>query len=65
MNCLKCSGMMNFETFVSCAAEGGPWTYEGWRCVYCGDIVDPVILRHRIRTRTQELVSIGKDRLRR
>jgi len=62
MNCLICSGIMNFEAFVSSAAEGGPWAYEGWRCVYCGDIIDPVILRHRILSRTRELVSMGKDR---
>ena len=65
MNCLKCSGMMNYEAFVSGAAEGSTWGYEGWRCIYCGDIIDPIILRHRKKARDRETVSVGKDRDRR
>jgi len=65
MNCLKCTGSMSFEEFVSGAAEGGAWAYKGWRCVHCGDIVDPVILRHRKRARNREIHWVGKDRIRR
>jgi len=65
MNCLKCSGMMmNYEAFVSGAAEGSTWAYEGWRCIYCGDITDPIILRHRKKARDRYAVSVGKDRVR-
>jgi hypothetical protein len=64
MNCLKCHGNMNYEEFVSGAAEGTSWAYEGWRCIYCGDIIDPIILRHRQKTRDREAVSVGKERVR-
>jgi len=23
------------------------WFYPGWRCVHCGEIIDPLILRNR------------------
>jgi hypothetical protein len=65
MNCLKCSGMMNFEAFVSGAAEGSTWTYEGWRCIYCGDIIDPIILRHRKKSRDRVTISMERERVRR
>jgi len=63
MNCLKCSGMMNYEAFVSGTAEGSSWAYEGWRCIYCGDIIDPIILRHRQKARDPDAVSVGKCRV--
>jgi hypothetical protein len=27
---------------------GGNETFQGWRCLICGDIIDPVIFLHRI-----------------
>jgi hypothetical protein len=42
MKCLRCRGMM---------VEEGVFTMEGKvamaRCVCCGDLVDPVVLRNR------------------
>jgi hypothetical protein len=35
--------MMRTDTFY-----GGTESYQGWRCLICGDIVDPVIFLHRI-----------------
>jgi len=65
MDCLKCNGMMSYEAFVSGAPEGTTWMYEGWRCLYCGDIVDPVILRHRQKAMVRTAVSIENARVRR
>jgi len=62
MKCPKCGGEMNFEEFVNLETEGGPWSYEGWRCVYCGEIVDPLILLNRKEARDLETVSAGKAR---
>lgn len=53
---------MNFEEFVNVESEGGPWSYEGWHCVYCGEIVDPLILLNRKEARDLETVSVGKTR---
>ena len=42
MNCPRCKGVMAFEKFY------GLYEYFfGWRCIYCGEIVDKVILDNR------------------
>jgi hypothetical protein len=42
MNCPRCHGIMAYEKFY------GPHEYFfGWRCIYCGEIVDQVILENR------------------
>lgn len=38
--CLRCSGLMVIEPGVDCPV---------WRCVQCGEVIDPVILRNRRR----------------
>ncbi len=43
MQCQRCAGRMAFEKFY-----GGNSYFFGWRCVICGDILDPVILLHRL-----------------
>jgi hypothetical protein len=43
MNCERCGGMsvaMHFEG--SCA-----WEYDGWKCLICGNITDPLIMTNR------------------
>jgi hypothetical protein len=42
MKCHRCGGIMAFEKFY------GPHEhFFGWRCIYCGEIVDQVILENR------------------
>ena len=49
--CLRCSGLMVFDTFC------GPYeTFWGWKCLNCGEIVDPVILENR------GLMKTGQER---
>ena len=43
IKCPKCSGGMVFEKFY-----GLNDVFSGWRCILCGNILDPVILLHRI-----------------
>jgi hypothetical protein len=47
MTCARCGGVMAPEEFSNMTEGAVPWFYAGWRCLYCGDIVDPLILRHR------------------
>lgn len=42
MRCLRCRGMMVEERVFT--REGG---IAMARCVYCGDVVDPVVIRNR------------------
>jgi hypothetical protein len=43
VRCLRCGGKMIFEKFY-----GVDNTFFGWHCVICGEILDPVILLHRL-----------------
>ena len=38
---------MHYEQFVNTMVEGRAWSFDGWRCVFCGEIVDPLILHNR------------------
>jgi len=51
MTCSRCGGVMAAEEFSNLTDGMVPWFYAGWRCLYCGDVVDPLILRHRSRGR--------------
>jgi hypothetical protein len=62
MRCPKCHGLMSYESFRSTHIEAIPWAYEGWRCVYCGAIIDPLVLLNRKKNRpTSKDTSFGND----
>ncbi len=43
MHCQRCGSRMSFEKFY-----GQYNSFFGWHCVMWGDILDPVILLHRL-----------------
>lgn len=43
MKCNKCGGVMAYEKFYGDYEE-----FFGWRCIFCGDIIDQVILKNRL-----------------
>ena len=40
--CLRCRGAMVYDKF-----HGSQEQFMGWKCLICGEIVDPVILENR------------------
>jgi len=64
MKCPKCGGVMNFEEFLYGGGGEIPWSFEGWRCLYCGEIIDPLILLNRQETKVHETrkESVGTGR---
>jgi hypothetical protein len=40
--CLRCSGAVIYDKFYSANEQ-----FWGWKCLICGEIVDPVILENR------------------
>ena len=46
MQCSRCQGTMIVDHFVDIATSGEIWM-PGWRCLMCGEIIDPIIERHR------------------
>ncbi len=49
MNCPRCAGVMLPERFQDIRDDSGQISFYGWRCVSCGEILDPVIVRNRQR----------------
>ena len=41
--CQRCHGRMGFEKFY-----GQNGSFLGWHCIMCGDVLDPLILLHRL-----------------
>jgi len=42
MKCYRCGGVMVYEKFY-----GNSDCFWGWRCIFCGEIIDQVILENR------------------
>ncbi len=48
MTCYRCQGLMVEDHLLDMADTYGQLWIQGWRCLCCGDVVDPVIRRHRM-----------------
>lgn len=48
MTCERCQGLMVVDHFIDMQDGGGSLWLRAWRCMNCGDIVDPAIIRHRL-----------------
>ena len=55
MKCPKCKGVMVYETFTN--QDNLAWHYDGWRCLYCGDVIDPVIMANKKASMNNNLIS--------
>ena len=40
MQCPRCRGLMVPDQFFDLINDGGYWTFDGWRCLCCGNILD-------------------------
>jgi hypothetical protein len=45
MRCFRCGKIMLHEKF-----HGSQESFWGWKCLYCGDIVDQIILENRFQS---------------
>ena len=48
MQCARCDGFMVSDNLIDLQESSIPMWMKGWRCVSCGNIVDPLILKHRM-----------------
>lgn len=58
IRCQRCNGRMTFEKFY-----GGNEVFFGWRCLMCGDILDGVILLHRLSRDAALVIPEGKEEM--
>ena len=61
MRCTKCDGLMVAEHLIDIKENGIPTWMKGWRCVSCGNIVDPVIQKHRMIQQAGVSRLLGKE----
>lgn len=47
MRCHRCQGLMVPEHFADSRIDTGEPRFDGWRCINCGVITDPVIAAQR------------------
>jgi hypothetical protein len=47
MTCQRCQGCMARDHFLDLQQSGGEWWMEGWRCINCGHVFDPVVEQNR------------------
>jgi hypothetical protein len=48
MDCPRCHGLMISQFYEDLEDDTGRIHLSAWRCVNCGEVVDPVILKHRL-----------------
>ncbi|MGC3975902.1 MAG: hypothetical protein QM771_16195 [Nitrospira sp.] len=46
--CGRCGGMLVNEQCLDLAGSEGGYRFWATRCIQCGDLLDPVILRNRL-----------------
>ena len=47
MKCHRCNGIMVQDIFEDMSDDTGSLSFPGWRCITCGEVLDPVIARNR------------------
>lgn len=52
MKCYRCGSVMIYEKFFDILDE-----FFGWRCIFCGEIIDKVILENRLGQKKEPSLS--------
>ena len=55
--CLRCKGAMIYDRFYGLQEQ-----FWGWKCVICGEIVDPVILKNRQLMTAGQVINVRRGR---
>lgn len=55
--CRRCGGALIYDKFYGTCEQ-----FWGWRCLICGEIVDPVILENRRLMRAGQGINLPRDR---
>ncbi|HEX5545668.1 MAG TPA: hypothetical protein VFX10_09250 [Nitrospira sp.] len=61
MNCPRCQGLMVREHFLDFEGTHGHMWADGYRCMNCGNVHDPVIEQHRLAEAQSALVLANNE----
>jgi len=59
LSCRRCGSRMNLEKFYDINN-----IFFGWHCIICGEILDPVILLHRLSQNADLEIPEGEENVR-
>ncbi len=48
MKCQRCRGLMVVDHYIDMEDDSGHLWLRAWRCITCGEVLDPKIYRHRL-----------------
>jgi methionyl-tRNA synthetase len=65
MYCTKCEGFMTVDSFIDMDDEEGQRWISAWRCVNCGQVTDPGVVRNRLNPRELVAAFVERPRTRR
>ena len=65
MICSRCQGLMTVDSFIDMEEDTGQLWLAAWRCVNCGQVTDPGIIRNRRNVPIDADRCRGRRRLRR
>lgn len=60
MKCGRCDGTLVNEHFTDILAESRQIQCQGWRCINCGNITDPLIRYHHQSGQSVEVNTDGR-----
>ncbi|GJL52306.1 hypothetical protein [Candidatus Nitrospira salsa] len=47
MDCRRCAGFMQKQILMDHMNESGEVFIRAWRCINCGEVLDPMIMQNR------------------
>ena len=65
MHCPRCRGLLVQDVFYDLLDDTGHLRFNGWRCVCCGNVLDPLSVRNQrvgMKGIAQELHPSGRHR---
>lgn len=62
MGCPRCKGCMIRDSFIDLRDDTGRVRFEGWRCLNCGEVIDPLVLTHRMESPSAPYRGRTRDR---
>jgi len=60
MTCMRCHGCMAKDHFIDLLESAESVWMTGWRCLNCGNVLDPVMERNRLGRRMAAVVSTAR-----
>ena len=61
MHCTRCDGLMVTDSLIDLLESSVPMWMKGWRCVSCGNIIDPLIMKHRMIQQAGAMRLLGTE----